>query len=219
MILSRQETTRPPEDRLARSVFGPLGGVVEIGAVNATGTWRLTDVSLGAFVAVRQHDVDRMLDGIRSVCRFSDAAMTIVGELGYLRDHEVSAAALVLWSDGIAGVPESLTQLEEPSLVRRMCRIGTDLQLTRLLQALVTAALAAGTEAGEGVAGIAEILRVVGGLADPDEGARTTPADIHRMWRVAHLPGVLRPASDAPEWGKAGYRAYDAELERLVQRE
>lgn len=219
MILSRQETTRPPEDRLARSVFGPLGGVVEIGAVNATGTWRLTDVSLGAFVAVRQHDVVRMLDGIRSVCRFGDAAMTIVGELGYLRDHEVSAAALLLWSDGIAGVPESLTQLEEPSLVRRMCRIGTDLQLTRLLQALVTAALAAGTEAGEGVAGIAEILRVVGGLADPDEGACTTPADIHRMWRVAHLPGILRPASDAPEWGKAGYRAYDAELERLVQRE
>ncbi|MEV7062202.1 hypothetical protein AB0N97_05310 [Streptomyces collinus] len=44
-----------------------------------------------------------------------------------------------------------------------------------------------------------------------------TPVDVHRMWRVAHLPGILRPASDAPDWGKAGYRAYDAELERLLE--
>ncbi|MFI0134795.1 hypothetical protein [Streptomyces luteogriseus] len=43
-----------------------------------------------------------------------------------------------------------------------------------------------------------------------------TPAEAHRIWRVAHLPAILHPASDAPEWGKAGYRAYDAELERLL---
>ncbi|GGS87513.1 hypothetical protein GCM10010270_69470 [Streptomyces violaceus] len=36
------------------------------------------------------------------------------------------------------------------------------------------------------------------------------------MWRVAHLPGILRPASDAPDWGgKAGYRAYDQGLEQI----
>ncbi|MBB3076396.1 hypothetical protein [Streptomyces violarus] len=218
MIFSRQERTRLPENALARSVFGPLGGVVETGAVNATGTWRLRDVSLGVFVAQRQSDLDRLLDGIRSVCRFSDAAMAIAGELGYLEDHEVSAASLLLWSDGIMGVPDPLDRIEEPSLVRRMGQIGVDLQLTRLLQALVTAALAEGTEAGEGAAGIAEILRVAGGLAEPAEGG-PTPADIHRMWRVALLHGILRPASEVPDWGKAGYRAYDAELARLVQGE
>lgn len=37
------------------------------------------------------------------------------------------------------------------------------------------------------------------------------------MWRVAHLPAILRPGSDAPEWGKAGNWAYDAELERILR--
>jgi hypothetical protein len=130
----------------------------------------------------------------------------------------VPAASLLLWSEGIAGLPEPLERLEEPALVRRMCRIGADLQLTRLLQALVTAALAAGTESGEGAVGIAEILRAACGLVEPGR-ARTTPAEVQRMWRVAHLPAILRPASDAPDWGKAGYRAYDAELERVLQGE
>ncbi|MGC4975804.1 hypothetical protein ACLQ2D_23215 [Streptomyces sp. DT199] len=164
--------------------------------------------------------------------------MAIADELGYFADHEVPAASLLLWSEGITGVPQPPERLEEPALVRRMCRIGSDLQLTRLLQALVTAALAAGTEPGEGAAGIAEILRVACGLAEPGRAGVTsadpgragvtsadpgragiTPADVHRMWRVAHLPAILRPASDAPHWGKAGYRAYDAELERLLQGE
>ncbi|KOV93413.1 hypothetical protein ADK65_32205 [Streptomyces sp. NRRL B-1140] len=109
-----------------------------------------------------------------------------------------------------------MERLEEPELMRRMCRIGADLQLTRLLQALVAAALIAGTEAGEGAAGIAEILRAACGLAEPGR-AGITPAGVHRMWRVVHLAGIQRPASDAPEWGKAGYRAYHAELERLLQ--
>ncbi|MFH9587876.1 hypothetical protein ACH4LS_22390 [Streptomyces luteogriseus] len=98
--------------------------------------------------------------------------------------------------------------------MRRMCRIGADLQLTRLLQALVTAALAVGAEPGEGAAAVAEVLRVACGLRTGPR--RERPAEAHRIWRVAHLPAILHPASDAPEWGKAGYRAYDAELERLL---
>ncbi|MFD9978864.1 hypothetical protein ACFWZJ_00590 [Streptomyces massasporeus] len=107
-----------------------------------------------------------------------------------------------------------------------MCRIGADLQLTRLLEGLVTAALAAGTEPREGAARVAEILRVACGLAAPGRAGITpaepghtgiAPADVHRMWRVARLSGILHPASDAPEWGKAGFRAYDAELERLPE--
>ncbi|MEV5100741.1 hypothetical protein ACFQ7G_18340 [Streptomyces massasporeus] len=203
---------------LARALFAALGGVVEIGAVRATGTWLLPDVSVGAFLEPRQCDLRRLLDGVRMVGRFSGEVMAVADELGYFREHEVPAASLLLWSEGIAGLPDAVERLEEPELVRRMCRIGADLQLTRLLQALVTAALAAGTGAEEGGEGVAEILRVACGLVEPGR-AGVTPADVHRMWRVAHLPGILRPASDAPGWGKAGYRAYDAELERLLQGE
>ncbi|MEU2750749.1 hypothetical protein ABZ613_31600 [Streptomyces collinus] len=203
---------------MARAIFAALGGVVEIGAVRATGTGALADVSVGDFLAPRQDDLRRLMEDVRALGRFPDAVMAIARELGYFADHEVPAASLLLWSEGITGVPEPPERLEEPALVRRMCRIGADLQLTRLLQALVTAALAAGTESGEGVAGIAEVLRVACDLVEPGR-AGITPADVHRMWRVAHLSAILRPASDAPDWGKAGYRAYDAELERLLQGE
>ncbi|CAL9490807.1 hypothetical protein SUDANB1_03219 [Streptomyces sp. enrichment culture] len=200
---------------LARAVFAALGGVVETGAVRAAGTWVLADVSVGDFLAPRQGDLRCLMEGVRASGGFSDEVMAIADELGYFADHDVPAASLLLWSEGITGVPQPPERLEEPELVRRMCRIGADLQLTRLLQALVTAALAAGTGAGEGAAGIAQILRVACGFAEPGR-AEVTPVDVHRMWRVAHLPALLHPASDAPEWGKAGYRAYDAELERLL---
>ncbi|MFI8894802.1 hypothetical protein [Streptomyces paradoxus] len=203
-------------EALGRTVFAALGGIVEIGAVRSTGTWLVPDVSVGAFLAFRENDLGRLMEGVRVVGRFSGEVMAIADELGYFREHEVSGASLLLWSEGIAGVPQPPERIEDPALVRRMCRIGADLQLTRLLQALVTAALAAGTEPGDGAAWIADILRGACRLAEPVD-PRTTPADIHRMWRVAHLPGILRPDSDAPEWGKAGHRAYDVDLERLFQ--
>jgi hypothetical protein len=202
-----------PESVLAREVFGPLGGVVEVGAVNATGTWQLADVSVGDFLARRQEDVRRLLADVRSVCRFSDGAMAIADELGYFRDHEVPAAMLLLWSAGVTGVPQPVERLEEPDVVRRMCRLATDLQLVNVLQALVNAAIAAGTDARTGAALIAQSLGIAAGLADPT-GA-TTPALVFRMWRVAHLPGVLRPESAAPEAGKSGFRAYDQALEEV----
>ncbi|MEW2807694.1 hypothetical protein AB0929_11350 [Streptomyces massasporeus] len=202
-------------ERMVRAVFAALGGIVEIGAVRSTGTWLLPDVSVEAFLQPRQGDLRCLVEGVRAVGRFSDEVMAIADELGYFRDHEVPAASLLLWSEGITGVPQPPERLEEPELVRRMGRIGADLQLTRLLQALVTAALAAGTESGEGAAAVAEVLRVACGLVEPGR-AGITSADIRRMWRVAHLPAILHPASDAPEWGKAGYRAYDAQLERLL---
>ncbi|MFD9465014.1 hypothetical protein [Streptomyces sp. NPDC060027] len=205
-----------PESSLARSVFGPLGGVIEIGAVNRTGTWELSKVSVGEFIANRHDDVTAMLDGIRSVCQFSDSAMGIVGELGRFRDHEVPAAFLLLWSGGLEAVPQDLAELEEPLRVHRMCRMAADLQLTHFLQALITAAIVAGTETGRGAEDIAKILGIAADLAD--ESGRSAPGQIFRMWRVAHLPGILRPGSDAPESGKAGFRAYDQALERLLDR-
>ncbi|CAL9525300.1 hypothetical protein [Streptomyces sp. enrichment culture] len=209
-----KHVTPMTEVALARAVFAPLGGIVEVGAVNATGTWRLADVSVHDFLAHRRADVERLLKGIRSVCRFGDDAMAVVDELGWLRDHEVPAAHLLLWSAGVTGVPRPLSQLEEPSAVRRMCRMAADLQLTALLQALITAAIAAGTDAGHGAPRIAAILTTACGLADPAGGCG--PDAALRIWRVAHLPGILSPASDAPETGRAGFRAYDRMLEELI---
>ncbi|MFD0223343.1 hypothetical protein [Streptomyces hirsutus] len=200
---------------LAREVFGPLGGIVEVGAVNATGSWNLSEVSVGDFLADRSEDVERLLDGIRSVARFSEEAMAIVDELGRFRDHEVPAAFLLLWSAGVTGVSQPLEKLEEPEVVRRMCRMAADLQLTLFLQALVTAALAAGTEAGRGAARIVETLGVASSLADRTGGS--APGLVFRVWRVAHLPGILRVGSGAPEQGKAGFRAYDQALEHLLE--
>ncbi|WP_189311170.1 hypothetical protein [Streptomyces brasiliensis] len=100
-------------------------------------------------------------------------------------------------------------------MVRRMCRMAADLHLVNVLQALITAAITVGTETRSGAAGIARILGIASDLADP--GGASAPALVFRMWRVAHLPGILRPDSDAPEVGKAEFRAYDQALEELLE--
>jgi len=185
----------------ARTVFAALGGVVEIGAVNHTGTWDLADVSVGDFLAPRGEAVARVMAAVRTIGRFDDAVMAIADELGYLREHPVEAPWLLLWSAGITWDPESpedLAYLEDPRVVRRMCRMGADLQLANLLDALTTAGI------------VRDACELV------DDSGRNTPENVFRMWRVARLPDVLRPDSGAPEWGKAGYRAYDAELERSL---
>ncbi|GAA3269282.1 MULTISPECIES: hypothetical protein [Streptomyces] len=81
---------------LAREAFGPLGGVVEIGAVNATGTWRLADVSLGDFLDGHGAEVDVLLAGVRSACAFDSTTMSIAWDLGWLRPHDVTVASLLL---------------------------------------------------------------------------------------------------------------------------
>jgi hypothetical protein len=200
--------------RLAREVFAPLGGVVEVGAVNAIGTWVLADVSVGEFLARRHADVERLMDGVRTACAFDDAAMRMADEVGWFRDYKVEAAHLLLWSAGAMGVREPIEGLDEPSLIRRMCRIAADLQLTEFLHAVITAGVAARTDPRRGAAAIADVLTIACDLADATGGV--VPAQVYRTWRVAHLPGILRPQSDAPEHGKAGFRAYSEELEALL---
>jgi len=121
---------------------------------------------------------------------------------------------LLLWSGGITGVPQPIERLEEPPVVRRMCRMAADLQLTEFLQALIIGAIEAGTEARNGAGQVAEVLGIAADLADTT--GRSAPESVFRMWRVAHLPGILRTESDAPETGKAGFRAYDEALEELL---
>ncbi|MFI5688544.1 hypothetical protein [Streptomyces sp. NPDC051636] len=182
--------------------------------MNSTGTWDLGDVSMDGFLADRRDDIERLLAGVRSVCRFGDETMAIVDELGRFREHTVDAAFLLLWSGGVTGVPQPLERLEEPSFVRRMCRTAADLQLVNLLQALVTAAVAAGTEPDRGAPEVARVLRIASDLADP--AGKSAPALVFRMWRVAHLPGILRPGSGTPQQGKTGFRAYARALEELL---
>ncbi|MCX5332052.1 hypothetical protein [Streptomyces sp. NBC_00140] len=204
----------------ARWVFGPLGGVVVAGAVNATGTWELAGVSPGKFLARRRDDFERLMDGIRSVCRFDDEAMAIADELGWFRDYEVAAAHLALYSGNLAADPEFLDRLDQPPVVRRMCRMAADLQLTEFLEALIGVAVRAETEteteaeAGQSAARIVDVLATACDLADATGG--TAPAQVFRMWRVAHLPQILAPRSATPAYLKAGFRAYDEALEGLL---
>ncbi|MEV6790602.1 hypothetical protein AB0M87_01080 [Streptomyces sp. NPDC051320] len=131
-----------PESILGREIFGPLGGMVEIGAVVAQGAWTLSDVSVGEFVARRRGELDQLLRVVRDIGDFAPATMGIVDELGYVRDHEVTAPSLLLWSGGYENVSP---RLGEAVAVRRMSRTGGDLQVTNFLHALVNAAIERGS--------------------------------------------------------------------------
>ncbi|MGW7203977.1 hypothetical protein [Streptomyces sp. NPDC054837] len=202
--------------RRARWIFGPLGGVVVAGAVNATGTWELADASVAEFLARRRGDFERLMDGVRSVCRFDDAAMGIADEMGWFGEYEVDAAHLALYSGYLAATPEFLDRLDRPPAVGRMCRMAADLQLTEFLGALIGVAVQAEAEAeaGQGAARIVDVLAIACDLADPTGG--TAPAQVLRMWRVAQLPGILDPRSSTPASLKGGFRAYDEVLETLL---
>lgn len=184
------------------------------GAVNATGTWELAEVSPGEFLARRRVDFERLMDGIRSVCRFDDAAMGIADEIGWFGDYEVDAAHLALYSGYLAATPEFLDRLDQPPVVRRMCRMAADLQLTEFLGAVIGTAVQAETEAGQGAPRIVDVLAIACDLADATGG--TAPAQVFRTWRVAQLPGILDPRSPTPAHLKAGFRVYDEALEALL---
>ncbi len=203
------------ESVLGRAVFGPLGGIIEIGAVAATGTWSLADVSVGDFVSQRQDDVTRLLETIRDVGDFTQPVMALFDELGYTRDHPVAAPSLLMWS---AGYEEVSARLEEPAAVRRMSRVGADLQLARLLQALVDAAIARGPEVARGAGLIAEALRIATGLVAGalDGDADTATRAVYRMWRVAFLAGLLLPDSSARPEARPRFREYGHALEHLL---
>jgi hypothetical protein len=208
------QTVPVPEEKLAREIFGPLGGIVEIGAVVATGTWAVAEASVGELVNRRRDEVDQLLAAIREIGGFSDASMTIADELGYLRDHKMTAPSLLLWSGGIEKISPRLEELEEPSAVRRMCRMGADLQLTHFLQAVVTAAIVEGRDACQGAARIVEALAIAVSLAD--DAGWSTAEGTFRTWRVTFLPSILLPKTSAPESGKAGFRAHAYALEELL---
>ncbi|MFD7765513.1 hypothetical protein [Streptomyces sp. NPDC059787] len=203
-----------PEQALAREIFGPLGGVVEIGAVAATGTWDVARASVAGWLSRHRSEVDRLLVLLRETGQFSELSMAIVDELSWLRDHPVTAPSLLLWAVGIEEITPRLEDLGQLRAVRRMCRTGADLRLTRLLQAMVTAAVAGRRTADDSAGEIAEALDIALLLANRSEPAAA--ATVFRMWRTACLPDILRPDSDATAAGRSAFRSFAHVLEDRI---
>ncbi|WP_327415106.1 hypothetical protein [Streptomyces sp. NBC_01233] len=136
--------------------------------------------------------------------------MAIADELGWLRDHEIVPAGLLLRSGGF----EALTpELGRPGPMRRMARMGADLQLAHLMQALVgTGVQRSPRAAAQAVVAVLDVLEDACALvAGP--GYERSVHEVHLMWRVAFLPGVLLPSSGSPEGIRRGFRAYAHALE------
>ncbi len=190
---------------LVRAVFGALGGIVECGA-------SLAGVPVGEFVAGHRGDLDRVLEAVRRLGNFHPETMDIVDGLGYLREHDIPVTTLLLWSGCIE---EFTPALGGPVAVRRMARMGADLQLARLLQALVGVASFRGSDDVVANAGhIAEVVGMVSSWGEPGRGR--SAREVLLMWRVAFLPGVLMPESTSPETIKRRFREYAHMLEETL---
>jgi hypothetical protein len=195
------ESSVSSETSLARAIFGPLGGIVEIGAVAEAGRLPLRDVSVGGFVERHRGVLDQILTGVREIGDFHVETMAIVDELGWHREHEIQAPSLLLWS---ACIEEFSPRIDEPASVQRMVRFGSDLQLVNFMQALVgTASQRAHSMEAESDL----VIRIVG-LAASLVGMDRERAvlDIFRMWRVTFLPRILMPSSNSPEEVKRNFR-------------
>lgn len=190
------------ETSLARAIFGPLGGIVEIGAVADSGEGvPLNRVSVGNFTTRNHEDLHEILHITQTVGRFHESTMSLVDGLGWHVDHEITAPSLLLWSGGIE---EYSPNIENPQAVRRMLGAGGDLQLVNFMHALVGAAVARSQPSDSTSELIIEAVRRACTLARISESGavRTT----YRMWRVAHLPDVLMPSSGCSAVIKTGYR-------------
>ncbi|MDD9376316.1 hypothetical protein M8Z33_06460 [Streptomyces sp. ZAF1911] len=198
------ERPMPSEASLAREIFGPLGGIVECGA-------SLRGETAAEFVAIRRTELDRILAAVRDIGRFRPETMEIVDQLGYLREHDIPVTSLLLWSGCIE---EFSPELGGAEAVRRMARMGADLQLTHLLQALVGTASFRARDVEASAATIVEVLETAAVLGSPAH-ARTA-SEVFLMWRAAFLPGVLMPASNSPEAVKRSFRAYAHTLEAAL---
>ncbi|MGK5533802.1 hypothetical protein [Streptomyces sp. URMC 129] len=189
------------ESSLAREIFGPLGGIVALGAAGA-------GASVGAFAAAHRAELDGLLRTVRTIGAFSAETMAIVEELGWHRDHDATPF-LVMWSGFIEPFP---FDADDPAVLRRMVGTGADLQLTHFLHASVAAALVAHEDPAGPAAPLADALRaacaLLGGAADP--------AVAFRIWRVASLAPVLRPDSGTPEPARARWRACAHALEAAL---
>ncbi|MEU9747978.1 hypothetical protein [Streptomyces niveus] len=200
------------ETSLAREIFGPLGGIVEIGAiVDAGENTALAHVSVDEFTARNHPELSQILRTVQAIGNFHSSTMATVEELGWHSDHEITAPSLLLWSGGIE---EYSSDLDNPQSVRRMVSAGADLQLVHFTHAMVGAAVAAGQPVDASSELIVEAMRRAAGLVGAENGGAAR--EIYRMWRASLLPQVLMPASASPNSVKTGYRAFAHALESML---
>ncbi|NED00296.1 hypothetical protein G3I55_01270 [Streptomyces sp. SID6648] len=200
------------EEAVGREVFGPLGGIVELGAVVDAGPARsLKSVSVAEFAARHREGLNRIALDIQKVENFDSTTMAILDELGWYHDHEITAPSLLLRSGGIE---EFSPQLENAESVQRMLRAGSDLQMTHLLHALVGAAVFRNETMESPAPRIVDTVRNAANLlrVDPNDAARLT----FRMWRTAFLPSILMPSTHASVTTRKLYRKLALELENLL---
>ncbi|MET7366447.1 hypothetical protein ABZS61_11555 [Streptomyces sp. NPDC005566] len=200
------------ETWLARETFGPLGGIIELGAVgDSDENVPLNRVSVENYTARKHGDLHRILQIVQTVGKFHESTMAVVDDLGWHTDHEVTAPSLLLRSGGIE---KYSPDIEAPDAVHRMLGAGGDLQLVRFMHALVGVAVARNQPAVPTSELIVEAIQKAYAVAGIHESGadRTT----FRMWRVAHLPAVLMPSSGSSETVKTGYRSFAHAIERIV---
>ncbi|MEV8336028.1 hypothetical protein OG211_12720 [Streptomyces niveus] len=200
------------ETSLAREIFGPLGGIVEIGAVvDAEESAALAHVSIDEFTARNHPELSQILRTVQTIGNFHSSTMAIVEELGWHSDHEISAPSLLLWSGGIE---EYSSDLNNPQSVRRMASAGADLQLVRFTHAMVGVAVAVGQPVDASSELIVEAVRRAAGLVGAENAGAAR--EIYRMWRASLLPQVLMQTSASPNSVKTGYRSFAHALESML---
>ncbi|MFD9466465.1 hypothetical protein [Streptomyces sp. NPDC060027] len=193
-------------------MFAPLWGILELGAATESGARALRDVSLAGFVAAHRNEIDRLLALIRDVGDFSPETMAVFESQGGWNDgREVTVECLTMYSGSIESYPP---QIDDPAVLRRMVRMGGDLQLVTLMDALVGTATVRSPGPDTAVPLVVDAVRTAGSLlgVQSDRAA----ADTFRMWRVTFLPGVLRPDSSSSTEVKARFRAYAHGLEDAI---
>ncbi|WP_329336014.1 hypothetical protein OG866_18390 [Streptomyces sp. NBC_00663] len=197
---------RADERGLAYDVFGPLWSVLDLAAAAGSST-------LTTFVTAHRGELDGLLAGVREIGDFSPGTMRLFERQGGWGDGsgEVTAESLMLHSGCIEEYPPGV---DNPRVLGRMLGMGADLQLTRLMEGLVGAAIVRGPGVERGAPLVVAAVRSAAALLGPDR--RCSMTEVFRMWRVAFLPGVLRPDSPTPEGARAGVRAYAHALEGVL---
>ncbi|MCW8379507.1 hypothetical protein [Streptomyces justiciae] len=191
------------ERGLAYDVFGPLWSVLDLAAVAGSST-------LTTFVTAHRAELDGLLAVVQAIGDFSPETMRLFERQGGWGDGsgDVTAESLMLHSGCIEEYPPNV---DDPLVLRRMLGMGADLQLARLMEGLVGVAVARGPGVERGTTLVVAAMRRAAALAVP-----RSVSDVFRMWRVAFLPGVLRPDSPTPETARTGVRAYAHALEGVL---
>lgn len=186
---------------IAREIFGPLGGVLEIAAVRRSGFLVPVDVhSFQSFATEVEDELAAILDQVEGLSGISRCEASLFERLGYGAPHEISLAALVMWSCGVAGMSSDD--------VERMVVAGSDIQLSRLVQALIFSA------PNDEVPANSEIIRriLLGCLRILGRSTEHDLSLVLRIWSASTLPAYLSPTSGASAASKEKVRVYARRL-------